>query len=123
MPNSPGSTDFALQICFGIFGILSTIATLASLHHRDSLDCVLIRHLIPTRNMNRDGDIEMMHRSYEVADEHVHVIIPFERRLTLPPAYEQSDSESQSSLSGTNGTDTYQYMNEVTITKALNNSD
>jgi hypothetical protein len=42
MPATSNSADLALQICFGVFGILSTIATLASLHHEDSLGCILI---------------------------------------------------------------------------------
>ena len=32
-----------LQISFGIVGALSTIITMASLHYRDSLGCILFR--------------------------------------------------------------------------------
>ena len=39
-----------LQIGFGIVGVLSTVITLASLHHRDSLGCMLFRQLFLRRN-------------------------------------------------------------------------
>jgi hypothetical protein len=39
------SAELALQISFGTFGVLSTIGTLAGLHHRDSLIFVLLRRL------------------------------------------------------------------------------
>lgn len=35
--------DIAFQICFGIFAILSFFATLAGLHHKESLGCILFR--------------------------------------------------------------------------------
>jgi hypothetical protein len=50
MSAASSSTEFALQICFGVFGILGTVATLASLHHRDSLGCMLIRRWTPLLN-------------------------------------------------------------------------
>lgn len=37
------SIPISLQVLFGVVGILGTIATVASLHHTDSLGCVLIR--------------------------------------------------------------------------------
>ncbi|KAH7094678.1 hypothetical protein FB567DRAFT_9825 [Paraphoma chrysanthemicola] len=93
MPSSSGSTEFALQICFGVFGIISTIATLASLHHRESLGCILIRRLSFPRPLgtNHHDDLESSIASYEDNTELVDDAMPLERRSTMPPAYEQSD--------------------------------
>jgi hypothetical protein len=47
------SGDFALQVCVGVFGILSTLVAVASLHYRDSLECILFRHFFSFRNLDR----------------------------------------------------------------------
>jgi hypothetical protein len=63
------STDLALQVCFGVFGILSTIATLASLHHRDSLGCILLRRWMPVLEEGRSlasMSRALLHTSYSV---------------------------------------------------------
>lgn len=43
LSRSKQPNEFILQVCFGIFGAIGTLVTLASLHYRDSLGCVLFR--------------------------------------------------------------------------------
>jgi hypothetical protein len=45
MSDDNESIKLALQITFGIFGVLGTLMTLASIHHRDSIGCVMVRRL------------------------------------------------------------------------------
>lgn len=39
-----------LQIGFGTIGVLGTLLTLAGLHHRDSLGCMLFRRLFMSQD-------------------------------------------------------------------------
>lgn len=51
MTDTNDSLKIKLQICFGIFGIVSTVIALASLHYRDSLGCILFnRSQRPSEN-------------------------------------------------------------------------
>jgi len=91
MPNTNDSTELGLQICFGVFGVLSTLGTLAGLHHHDSLGCVLIRRLRRSAvSRQHNLDEEAANVSLEDLDGHMGDTISFDRRPTLPPSYEQS---------------------------------
>jgi len=134
MPD-PSNTELALQICFGIFGMLGTIATLASLHHRDSLGCILIRRWIQPRRtrmipmlvvsplcltdryLDHDGDIEATAGAYEDANEQVNTTVPFERRTTLPPAYEQCGPSSLSHVDSFDDAASHDKVGEVSLSK------
>ncbi|KNG52343.1 hypothetical protein DDE82_000551 [Stemphylium lycopersici] len=97
MSNTYSPTELGLQICFGIFGVLSTIATIASLHRHDSLGCVLLRHMMRGR-VHHDGahDDEVALRSLQDPDDPADGTMPSERRHTPPPSYEQSGEGSHS---------------------------
>jgi hypothetical protein len=43
MSDTKQSTNIALQLCFGIVGLIGVLVTLAGLHYTDSLGCVLCR--------------------------------------------------------------------------------
>lgn len=43
MASSSSNTEIALQICFGVFGIVGIVVALAGLHYRDSLCCVVFQ--------------------------------------------------------------------------------
>ena len=134
MPD-PSNTELALQICFGIFGMLGTIATLASLHHRDSLGCILIRRWIQPRRsrmipmlvvsplcltyryLDHDDDIEATPDAYEDANERVDAAVPFERRTTLPPAYEQYGPSSLSHVDSFDDAASHDKVGEVSLSK------
>jgi hypothetical protein len=53
--------------------------------------------------IGHDEDIESRIGSYEDANEHVGATVPFVRRTTLPPSYEQSDSNVQPNLMNSGG--------------------
>ncbi|KAH6875567.1 hypothetical protein BKA58DRAFT_380051 [Alternaria rosae] len=95
MSNADSSTELVLQICFGIFGVFSTVATLAGLHHHVSLGCVLVRRLrgrsIPHAH---DLEVEAANTSLEDLDVIADYSTPPVRRPTLPPSYKQSGESS-----------------------------
>jgi len=49
----PDTYDQKLQIIFGVVGALSTLLTLAGLHNRDSLGCILFRRVFMGQDRNR----------------------------------------------------------------------
>ncbi|KAF2035404.1 hypothetical protein EK21DRAFT_84476 [Setomelanomma holmii] len=83
MSSTNNNTELTLQICFGIFGVLGTIITLASLHHRDSLG------IVDTYNRHGDQDLEAGSDTFVDDDAPVRHNLG-DRRPTLPPTYEQS---------------------------------
>ncbi|CAO2658728.1 Nn.00g064510.m01.CDS01 [Neocucurbitaria sp. VM-36] len=96
MPTN-NSTEVTLHICFGVFGVIGTIATLASLHHRDSLGCVLFRHFKRPRLLDvHNDDLEAAGGALEDVDNPVDDDTFYERRPTLPPAYEHFSEHSAS---------------------------
>jgi hypothetical protein len=42
---SKDSTNAALQVCFGVIGIVGVVITLAGLHYTDSLGCILCKRM------------------------------------------------------------------------------
>lgn len=53
-PEATTDNEFILQVCFGIFGAIGTFITLAGLHYRDSLGCMLLRHRLSRRQDDRE---------------------------------------------------------------------
>ncbi|KAF1940864.1 hypothetical protein EJ02DRAFT_494062 [Clathrospora elynae] len=102
MSNTSNSTELALQICFGVFGIMGTIATLAGLHHRDSLGCVLLPNMLskgltmPLGGYDDDDESAIS----GITDDQDNVVNVNNnlggRRPTLPPSYDQSSENPHS---------------------------
>ncbi|KAI8934458.1 hypothetical protein NX059_009189 [Plenodomus lindquistii] len=106
MSEASNSAEFALQICFGTFGVLGTFATLASLHHRDLLGCMLLCRMWPSVIHDDGDDLESATSSPEdLSDTNNDTNdsdpdVPLRRRTTLPPPYKPADGNSRANSDG-----------------------
>jgi hypothetical protein len=77
----------------------------------------------PDTCLDQQNDVEATVTSYGDDLDHANADVPFERRPTLPPAYENSDLSSVISLDRLNSAAAYKHIGDASMPKAERHSD
>ncbi|KAH7380014.1 hypothetical protein BKA66DRAFT_571096 [Pyrenochaeta sp. MPI-SDFR-AT-0127] len=97
MTDTKSTAEIALQILFGVIGILGVAVALAGIHYRDSIGCVILRR----RKQPRSQDHELEAGTMTTENTQTGSIDPVihSRDIIAPPSWDRVSSASHISPS------------------------